>query len=100
MDAPIITKPFFVEMDEGFGYVKGGFFGDAGGMLVGDNAQWVCDALNDASRETGADFELLKTLETAFRRHATGQETLTPEQIDDYCARERTLWKPPARKGG
>ncbi len=32
------------------GVVRGGFFDRDGGLLVGSNAQWVCNALNEKLR--------------------------------------------------
>lgn len=42
-----IEKPFFVDPQKP-GIVRGGFYDEMGGMLVGVNAEWVCKALNDA----------------------------------------------------
>lgn len=45
--APAIKQPFFVPSNSP-GIIRGGWFDEAGGMLVGLHAQWVCDTLNKA----------------------------------------------------
>lgn len=45
---PVITKPFYIDHDSP-GIVRGGFFDENGGLLVGRCAEWVCKALNDAA---------------------------------------------------
>lgn len=42
-----ITQPFFVDPAQP-GFVRGGFYDEMGGMLVGVNAEWVCEQLNKA----------------------------------------------------
>ena len=46
----VIEQPFFVDPQQP-GVVRGGFYDEMGGMLVGMNAKWVCDALNKAALE-------------------------------------------------
>jgi hypothetical protein len=46
---PKITQPFFVDPTQP-GIVRGGFFDEMGGMLVGLHAKWVCEALNAAAK--------------------------------------------------
>ena len=41
-----MSKPFYIDKTHP-GIIRGGFFDDMGGLLVGMNAQWVCDALNE-----------------------------------------------------
>lgn len=40
-----IQKPFFIDQQKP-GIVRGGFYDEMGGMLVGMRAQEVCDVLN------------------------------------------------------
>ncbi len=41
-----INRPFFIDPKQP-GIVRGGFYDAMGGMLVGQHAKWVCDALNE-----------------------------------------------------
>lgn len=59
-----IRTPFTVDSNNP-GFVRGGWYDDMGGLLVGMQAQYVADALN------------------AYAAFLNGLDPLTPEQVDD-----------------
>jgi hypothetical protein len=59
-----IEKPFFVD-PKNPGVVRGGFYDEMGGMLVGVHAKWVCETLNEKRERDSAGLAALDQFERA-----------------------------------
>lgn len=46
MNIPEVKTPYFIDPNS-LGVVRGGHFDEAGGLLAGMYAEWVCAALNE-----------------------------------------------------